>query len=170
MVELVELIVYVLAAAAASWAGGYAVAEDSWWADSRADLEDRAYRDGQQVRDEHPDANEFWARVRPLLVRKEHAPLVTPAELAADRNVTVSQLSRADLREHVRPARPVNHLATMTRGKVVDMLGCPICSGWWAGSLIMGGLVALGPLDWHWWCWPWAQLLGWGLAHRSGWE
>jgi hypothetical protein len=168
MPELLELIVYVLLACAASWAGGYAVAEDSWWADSRADLEDRAYWDGAKVRDEHPDANEFWARARPVLIRPEVVP--SPAEVAASRGVAVSQLSRRDLRETVRPRRRANRLATVTRGKVVDMLGCPICSGWWAGSIIMAALVTLGPLDWHWWCWPTAQLAGWGLAHRSGWE
>lgn len=163
--ELVELIVYVLGAVAASWAAGYAIAEDSWWADTRADLEDHVYWDGQKVRDEHPDANEFWARVRPV----GPAP-TTPQALAADRNVTVGQLSRADLREHVRPTRPVNRLATTVRGKVVDMLGCPICSGWWGGLGVMVGLVAvLPPIGFHWWI-PFAQFLGWGIAHRSGWD
>lgn len=165
LAELTELVVYVWFAVAASWAAGYAIAEDSWWADTRADLEDRVYWDGQQVRDEHPDANEFWARVRPV----GGGNVLTPAELAETRNVAVAQLSRRDLRDHVRPTGPAR-LATVVRGKVVDMLGCPICSGWWGGLAAMVVLVAVaGPLHFHWWL-PAAQFLGWGFAHRVGWD
>lgn len=163
--ELVELVVFVVFGVAAALGGGYAIAEDSWWADTRADLEDKVYWDGQKVRDDHPDANEFWARVRPV----GKTP-TTPEALAVERGVLVSQLSRKDLRDHVRPTSSAARAATVVRGKVVDMLGCPICSGWWAGLVVMALLVtAAGPLHWHWWM-PVAQFLAWGVAHRLGWD
>lgn len=148
MDQIASLLAYLPIAVGLAWFAGSIVAVEDWWGDTRRRFENWAYRDGDKVRGNHPDADDFWHRARPWY--PFGGEIGSPLRL--------------------KPARRRNRLATCARTKAADMVGCPVCSGWWA-SLPVGviGCAALGP-----WTLSWAFLAvhaaGWGIARRIGWN
>lgn len=159
--EIAALVLYVPVAACLAWFAGNVIAIEDWWGDTRRAIEDRIYRPapvnahgvptgpsmGDRVRANHPDADDFWHRVRPWYPfgGEDKAPL------------------------RLKPRRWHNRLATVARGKFGDMIGCPRCSGWW-GSLLLGTVLMAwaGPWDLSW-GWLAAHMAGWGIARRIDW-
>lgn len=153
--EALALLLYLPVAVGVSWYAGFVIAQEEWWGDTRRRLEDWAYRDGDKVRADHPAANEFWGRARPVLLQHEPAP--RPVE-----PVTRLTLHTA------KPRRPINRALTVARTKLADMIGCPICSGWWGGLAL--GLLAAWPGPWDVsWQWLAVHAAGWGAARQIGW-
>ena len=147
MEQAIQLILYLPIAAGLCWAAGSIIAIEDWWGDTRRRFEDWAYRDGGKVRANHPDADDFWHRARPWypLGGEDPSPL------------------------RLKPRRRRNRVCTAARTKLADMVGCPVCSGWWGG--LAAGVVlcaAGGPWDLSL-AWVGVQLAGWGVARRVGW-
>lgn len=148
MDDVALLIAYLPVAVGLAWCTGSIVAVEDWWGDTRRRFENWAYRDGDKVRANHPDADDFWHRARPWYPFHEDDP--SPLRL--------------------KPRRRLNRAATAARCKLADMVGCPRCSGWW-GSLIAGTVFCAwaGPWDFGP-AWLAVHAAGWGIARRIDWK
>lgn len=152
LTDQISLILYLPVAVGLCWWAGQIIAVEEWWGDTRRRFEDWAYRSGAQVRGGHPHAEEFWARAQPWLIADEPAP---PRPAFVDSIAVPASLAAA------KPARRVNHMATVARTKTADLIGCPRCAGWWGG--LAAGLVFAA------WLGPWDVTWGWLAAHTAGW-
>lgn len=195
--QVVVVASFVLTCTLITFAAGYLLALEDVVGGTRHRFENWAYQSPDQVRSDDPRdltaTDLFWDRAQywPLF-RKRAAAVDGPGvpdgvSRWTYRGACTVGLNRAagrrvphrDQRTGVllygvplvdgQPLSRADRLATILRGKLADLWGCPICSGMWGGLVAAFAAAHWGPWQFGWGLVVVCQVAGWGLARRFGW-
>lgn len=196
-IDLARIVLMVVLDTLGIWACGYVIATEDVFGGTRTRFENWTYgpkvdkvryKDGVMI-DEFgfdPAVDWFWDRTtgwepfrRPLpghnrLESKElkwgfgdrgrkvpirmDSPSVLYAVPMVDEGGVTHRLSRA------------NRAATVARGKLADLWGCPRCSGWWGGLVVAVLVDRFADLDLSVMAVVVLHVAAWGVARRVDWS